>query len=498
MKISEAFLVNTRNFDAIIEALVNFDDDDPVIDSSLLEMLGYTDPNDLLVVRLLKDLNIINQDGEAGKYFNEFQNPETTKKALAKGVLDAYAPLFQKDEQIYKAEVDDLKKAFDDVFDGKKTNLIIKYISGTFHKITTYCGAETIEAVMANRELDVTQQEPAQEMAVASHQTNGSYHDNAGGLPEQPDMGQQMDGDSQQNLKDTPMPEYDDQHPQSINNESDQSDDTDHGVPEETIDHAHTTPEAFDDTEEDLPETNKDSSVDTDPIDLSVSMSEVTDPELSSDSIPSTSAADQQSFVEKALIRKSELLHKLQRWEELIPALDNVIDRFDNAEHSYLEDVVTRSIVRRAFVLVKLHRNDDALPALDQVINRFKDANDTTLHKHASVAMLHKAELLEEDDTADLLPLYDAIIDRLDGHSNDHLNEKVDYIFNKRFDLILNEGSQEDILSASQEVIDRFKNQSNFRDQLQKAMIKKAEILDETDRSEEALEAYDEFLAKFG
>ena len=42
-------------------------------------------------------------------------------------------------------------------------------------------------------------------------------------------------------------------------------------------------------------------------------------------------------------------------------------------------------------------------------------------------------ELLEEDDTADLLPLYDAIIDRLDGHSNDHLNEKVDYIFNKRF-----------------------------------------------------------------
>jgi hypothetical protein len=151
MKVSEAFLVNTKNFDNIIEALVNYEDREFVIDSSLLEMLGYSDPNDLLVVRLLKDLSIIDQDGEAGKYFDEFRDPETTKKALARGVLDAYAPLFEKDPQIYKADIGDLKKAFNEVFDGKKTDLIVKYISGTFHKITSYCGTGTIEAVMDER-----------------------------------------------------------------------------------------------------------------------------------------------------------------------------------------------------------------------------------------------------------------------------------------------------------------------------------------------------------
>ncbi len=135
---------------------------------------------------------------------------------------------------------------------------------------------------------------------------------------------------------------------------------------------------------------------------------------------------------------------------------------------------------------------------MDNVINRFKNASDQQFYNHASVAMLHKAELLEhEENYSDLLPLYDSIIRRLSDNENEQIKGKVDRIFNKRYELVLDQGTQDEILQASEQLIDRFKNNTEYRNQLQKAMIKKAEILEETNRDEEALEAYDEFLAMF-
>jgi thioredoxin-like negative regulator of GroEL len=86
---------------------------------------------------------------------------------------------------------------------------------------------------------------------------------------------------------------------------------------------------------------------------------------------------------------------------------------------------------------------------------------------------------------------------RLSDNENEQIKGKVDRIFNKRYELVLEQGTQDEILQASEELIDRFKNNTEYRNQLQKAMIKKAEILEETNRDEEALEAYDEFLAMF-
>lgn len=500
MKVSEAFLVNTKNFDNIIEALVSYDDREFVIDSSLLEMLGYSDPNDLLVVRLLKDLSIIDQDGEAGKYFDEFRDPETTKKALARGLLDAYTPLFEKDPQIYKADISNLKKAFNEVFNGKKTDLIVKYISGTFHKITTYCGARTIEAVMDEREKAFeTEHESKAELAVANHSSNGMYH---AGQNSPSDMDKNTEHESSTSSSSPANMNTPESKDNDIGN--DQTNDLeDYSSYDDNEDYPETNFNPFEtvDEGEDFEEREKEKkkqAVDNDPIELDTSLSEIDVSNTTTTDTAKETANDQENFVQQALIRKSELLHKLQRWDELIPTLNKIIQRFDNTEHSYLEDIVSQSIVRRAFVLVKLNRNDEALPALDDVINRFKNASDQQFYNHASVAMLHKAELLEhQEENSDLLPLYDSIIQRLSDNENDQIKGKVDRIFNKRYELILDQGTQDEIIQASEKLIDRFKNNTEYRNQLQKAMITRAEILEETNRDEEALKAYDEFLAMF-
>lgn len=475
MKVSEAFLVNTKNFEPIIEELVSYQADKPVFNSSLLEALGYTDPNDFLVIRVLKDFNIINNDGKPSKYFEEFQDPETTKQALAKGLFFAYEGLFEIYPKIHHEKLDNIKEAFEEVFQGKKTDLIIKYISGTFHKVVTYIGSSTIEAVLKEKT------EP--ELVGATNNTDHKKNGNNGSL----------------NDKDV----------QDLVNDFDAKNETNPSLEEETLD---ITVEEY--KEEEYQE-QEDNPLDfMDEADPSTEQKTTADKPPLSDQEPfgrdtSLSAVTQNNnqmntltkehdFIQKALFRKSDLLYKMQRWEDLLPALEQIIKRFDSTENPNLKEAVSRSIIRRAMTLMKLKRFEEASSALSTVISRFKDSDKQEFYDQASMAMLHKAQILESQGDQDLLPLYDAIINRLDSNTELLMKEKLDQIHLKRFDLILKKGEHSEILDASNKLVQRFKGNKDYLEYLQKAMMKRAEILDEMHRDEEALEAYDEFLALFG
>nr|NIV15527.1 hypothetical protein [Fodinibius sp.] len=234
---------------------------------------------------------------------------------------------------------------------------------------------------------------------------------------------------------------------------------------------------------------------DIDPIDLELPMSQATKPNNVMQNV-----AKEHQFVQKALLRKSDLLHKMKRWEELVPTLEEIIDRYDNQENIEFKDAVERAVIRRAIALLKLGKNDEALPALNSVISRFKDSNNDEFYEQASRAMLFKANILETKDASsdELLPLYNDIIKRLDSNSELLLKDKLDEIHCRRFDLILDEDDTSLLLDASSKLISRFKDSNKHQEYLQKAMIVRAETLDEMGEDEAALQAYDEFLKRFG
>ena len=231
------------------------------------------------------------------------------------------------------------------------------------------------------------------------------------------------------------------------------------------------------------------------PIDLDVPMSQAT---KSTNAMQNVTQKNE--FVKKALLRKSDLLHKMKRWEELVPTLEEIIDRYDNEENIDFREAVERSVIRRAFTFLKLDRNEEALPALNTVISRFKDSDKDEFYKQASRAMLFKANILENNNasTDELLPLYNTIIERLDSNSELLMKEKLDDIHCRRFDLIVDDGDNSTLLDASAELINRFKDSNKHQEYLQRAMILRAETLDEMGEDEAALEAYDEFLERFG
>lgn len=557
MKVSEAFLVNTKNFAPIIETLVNYDDDDIVVNSDLLEQLSYSDPNDLLVIRILKDFSIIDNDGKPGKYFEEFKNPETTKTALAKGLITAYEGIFDEHPKIHQQPPEKIKEVFENYFKDKKTDLIIKYISGTFEKIVSHVGVSTIDEVLAE---GTDEQKVAAEVAAveASENSNNNGSDHANDHTESDDKEQQVkreeisenniddflssfeSSDSKDNSTDipnnqsqnTPEDKNQEEDPsiqefvENIEEETDMSTETkeknDQNFESEDISETFEETEEKDSTEtdnsddlEDTDEINYDENQQSDqefestssemtkenekadipPIDLEVPMSQAT---KSNNAMQNVTKEHQ--FVKKALLRKSDLLHKMKRWGELVPTLEEIIERYDNEENVDFKESVERAVIRRAIAFLKLDNDDKALPALNSVISRFKDSNNDEFYEQASRAMLFKANILEKKDVPsdELLPLYDSIIERLDSNSELLMKEKLDEIHCRRFDLILDKDDASMILDVSAELISRFKDSNKHQEYLQQAMIVRAETLDEMGEDEAALEAYDEFLERFG
>ncbi len=487
MKVSEAFLVNTKNFETIINTLVS-QATEGVINSSLLEELGFSDPNDLLVVRILKDFDIIDHNGKPSEHYREFTNPNTTKTALARGLVSAYEKLFKEYPKIHHAPLDKVKQAFEEIFEGRKTDLIIKYISGTFQKITSYVGLATIDAILRGESVPI--KEPAVvEAELSQNGNNGSLNSSE---KQTETVSEQLSSKSIEDLisnfeKQQNPADSSDVEEKNTLTVQEYSKDT------EELEDEYDDPFNFEDEDSSQSSvTSNTETIDMAPSDLDIPLSTAAQSNTSGDK------PTEHEFVQKALIRKSDLLQKMNRWEELVPTLEEIIKRYDNDEHPGLNEAVSRSIIRRAVALLKLHRTDEALSALSSVITRFKDSENKEFFDQASRAMLYKTTILEKNGSEDLLPLYNAVIERLDEQPDIFMKEKLDEIHLKRFDLIVNEGESSEIFEASTKLIQRFKDRNEHRTYLQKAMIIRAEMLDEMGREEEALAAYDQFLTAFG
>ncbi|NGP88049.1 DUF5343 domain-containing protein [Fodinibius halophilus] len=493
MKVSEAFLVNTKNFDTIINALVNHNAEEITIDSDLLERLGYADPNDLLVVRLLKDLDIIDNDGNPSTHFEEFKNPDTTHLALAKGLITAYEDVFKNYPKLYQASPDQVKEAFVDLFKDKKTDLIIKYISNTFYEVVNYVGINTVTSVLGNHnnEPEPVESGVAELSQAGSYQTKNLPSGETIGKSDVEDIISRLSG-AQKNL-DNNARVKDEESPVQKEPESPEP------TPPPAEDEQAEAPSAEKEDSKES-ETNKvsenpvNNQPEPSPAKLDMPLNKSTEPEVNTQR-----GEPEHKVVQKALFRKSELLFKMKRWEELVPTLEKIISRYDNEKYPHLKNAVSKAVMRRAISLLKLNRSKEALPALNQVIARFKDSDNQDFYNQASHAMLYKAQILENSgDSQELLPLYNTIVDRLDESSEIQMLEKLDGIYLKRFDLILETNKKDQILDASSKLIERFKGSGRYTNYIQKAMIKRAETLDSMNRDEEALTAYDEFLDMFG
>lgn len=554
MAVTESFLVNTNSFNSIIEALIELNEIPDTITDDLFQTLGFDSPSDLLVIHMLKELGMITVDGEPTDLYKELIDLDTTNEAVAIGIINAYAGLFENNKDFHKLQHSEIKDTLNSYFEGRKTDLILKYMTNTFQKLVTYAGHKNLQKAVEKHFKGETEVEdtvadeessPVDDV-ITSEQAEPAAEEKADTHTEEEQSLKQVDEqdsefddiffgeDSEQAEQTAEEPEALEETPEKRKNASINFDElpqvhqedkgTKHiddlwaedediesqaegGHTDETEDEIqendYSEHELIEDTAEKEPVSKEDQeSLEQELLTIKAieSMngfnkngSETTEKPMSNfRNIPMNEK------VEKALIKKAELLYKLERFEDVLPAYKDIISYFDESENDHLQKAVANAVINRVAILNKLNRKDQLLPALDEVINRFENSSTTEYYEQASMAMLQKSQLLEDESDDELLPLYNAIIDRLGNASNPKIKTQVDEVFISKVDILTESGPEHELLEAVDELIARFKGSQLHTGQLEQAMYKKAEILEGLDRNEEALEAYTEFLDKFG
>lgn len=587
MAVTESFLVNTNSFNAIIEALIELDEAPEEITDDFLISLGFESPSDLLVVHMLKELEMVTVEGEPTELYHKMTNPDTTDEAIATGLVHAYTDLFEQNREFHKLQKEDIHRELNEYFDGRKTDLIIKYMTNTLHKLLTYAGLNNVQkAVDAYfKDQPVPNEEPvdtevalddepvlnenehadsnvSDEIAVEdesaeaeeTREEDSEFDDvffgddeddqddlepeETTGLEEETEQAKTEGKGSEKSINFDELPQVQKEEKGSKNifdffssskdDEKEETEDLTSASDQEEIgDKA--TEESYDDEfvanaeeeielhDEELKHQEETSETDsTEATDDAEESQETLEQELLEINMESTNGYHTNGAetkdnpmanltniptnekIEKAIIKKAELLYKLERLEDVLPAYNDVISYFDDSDKDHLKEAVAKAVINRVAVLNKLDREEDLLPALDEVIERFEDSSITEYYEHASMAMLQKSQLLEDGSPEELLSLYNGIIGRLRNASSPKIKNQVDEIFINRVDVLNENGSDDELLDAVEDLIDRFKDSQLQNGELEQAMYKRAEILENLNRDEEALEAYSEFIEKFG
>lgn len=455
MALTEKFLVNTENFDAIIEKIRTTEDLPEQIDKTYLESLGYENPPDFLILTLMKELRLLSQDYTPTPLFDKFRDKETSKEALAIGLLQAYGDLYEKFPSIHTASAEDTANNLRECFESPKSEIILKYMAQTFKTLVNYIGQDKLNAVLEQKASEVSNIENIVKEIAQKHQNGEADVQNADVLT----------------IPGVNNSEQDDPEKEIVKKESDQS------IISETSEEVD-SPEEENETE---------------------NINEPSDQERSDDKY------EEQEGEEMDIEEHHSNGHSPEQYPEDDPF---GINKSVNSNPDTMQAAVTNSthqsryidkaLIKKAALLYKVGRLNEALPALDKVFDRFSTSDSSELYNHASIALINKMKIVEKLELQDeLLPVYTKIINRLEDSDNSDFNKYVDHAYVKKVDTLLDNNELEEGLDAIKQAINHFKESDAKSQFLEKAMYKRAEILEKLGRDEDALDAYEELLIAF-
>lgn len=540
MGISENFLVNTKSFDPIIKALVERDGVPSTISEQVLEEMGYTNPSDLLVLHVLRGLDIIGQDKTPTDLYEKMTDPDTTQEAIAEGVIKGYGELFEQNPDIHKLQTGDVQELLKEYFGDKKTDLIIKYIANTFQKLVSYAGGKNIEKarnayleaksipVESKTEADSTTEEQEARPDISETMSQESVKSRSveeilfGDTPASSENHKEKETAGQETAEESTEAKTPDEPEDSVEIEEEPAIEEDKDTvesPEAEAEPAAQSEEpklaeaGAEDESESSEEESEEATFESEIHEYTPEDEDEDEDEKEEKILEAMSSSDKEAQsetmakfdlsnrkVQKALVRRADLQYRLEYYPEALDSVNAILSYFDNADEAFLKNAVKEAVIRRVDILNKLDQKENLLPALNEVISRFSESGNDRYYHHASMAMLQKAEILEQSDfdQESLLPLYDAIIERLEESSNPSVQDKVTDIFAKRLELLAQSGGRSEFLEALGTSIVRFKDAQRYRKYLEDAMFRKAELLEKMERNEEALDAYNAFLEEFG
>lgn len=510
MSITTKYLTNTSNFEEIAEKLRTAHQLPDQVDKKFLTDLGYSNQAYDLILNFFKDLNFLDEENSPTGLLQKFRQTDNPQKVFAHSILIAYGELFEKDPTIHQQSKEEIKQQLHACLDEEKSSIIINYMANTFKVLVDYAGHETIAEVWEKKNADifslVEQQETdidITDLQLEGGNTNreiaASVNGTGNGTNAEPAA--EKDGGPDPDGKE-PVPEQaDNEEPEGKTNNA--SEKKAGGAEEDQEPEEATVVEYIEGQDEE-----EESSRDLTAKEAIRNIEEMT----VEDAKEFVDADDDRVTVQRALKDKIEAAEETETEERN----EEIREEFQTEELTSLNltlpaapdgegttqvnrtDYIHRALIKRAELLYKLGRFEEALPALDKVYQKFADARDDELYKAASVALIKKKNVAEKLQLHDyLIPIYTTIIDRWDTREEKEFTPFIDQAYLNVTEILLENDQIERALDIIEQAIQRFKDTKRKSDNLAKVMYTKAELLEKSGSDQKALQAFDEVVENF-
>jgi hypothetical protein len=170
------YLASNKNVEALFTTIQSAKVPDRFTQEFLATTIGLKGTNDRGMIPLLRNLGFLDQSGSPTPTYRQLKNKETAKAAIAKGIRQAYAPLFESNENANALTSDKLKG-------------LIAQVAGTDDDMTSRI-ASTFNALVKQADFSAqsadekTEQEDDLDTDSADMDENGSQN-----LPRRPTKG---------------------------------------------------------------------------------------------------------------------------------------------------------------------------------------------------------------------------------------------------------------------------------------------------------------------
>lgn len=347
MNLMKSFINDPKNFDKMIKVILSAGKPE-LFDKDFLVNCGFSESNSILYSNLFISLGLIDEKGVPVAEYDRFlKSDEESRLVIAEKIWEKYTPIFAEDRHIQDKPIEKISEVFRKVYDTEHSESFIHLIALTFKALIDYAGLKTTKKII----------EP-QLVASETYKNGVSEHneDDEFGLHSEPDIDETEDTLLRDSL------------PGSEDEEKTDSKINDHSETDPDMVYPDILDELFSDSE--LSENdNQEDSVETDT--FYKDTKKMTDTEtLVNRTVKNEKNGNE--FLSKALFKRANLLQKLDRVEEEVEALNQIVEYFDKeGKNSVNEDILSKTLIRKAEILEQLGDDEKALAAYEDYIQRF-------------------------------------------------------------------------------------------------------------------------------
>lgn len=355
----KSFINNPQNLEKSIQ-LIRAAGRPYMFNKDFLIDAGFTESSAVLYNNLFVALGMVEANGKPGKEYGRFLESEDESKAvISEKIWEKYTEVFAEERHIYNLPIEKISPIFKKVYGDEHSDSFVNLMASTFKALVDFAGLTSIKKTVSH------------ELVTAEEHVNGVSED----------VFDELENDSIDDDPDDEIQLQEYEHSEETNQVEDEDDDSlKMETPETTADE---NTESLFETES---ETESGSKTDKDEdVDYLMNMLGET-PKINDekeDKVMDTkvlnngtdhqedAAEKNDTFLKKALVKRVELLQKLDRNEEAIEALDQLVKFFEKSDEPDKDEVLSKSLIQKAEILEKLGNDEKTLEAYDKYISRY-------------------------------------------------------------------------------------------------------------------------------